>query len=79
MYFLKSKIEAANKAVHVFLLRKTLCINKDGLSYLGPFECNPLGGQKFSLHGHTFPASGSELKVEDLARSIQAHLFHPFQ
>ena len=50
MYFLKSKIEANNKVVHITLVRKFLVgINKDGLSYSGPLEHSPLGGQKFSL------------------------------
>lgn len=47
VYFLKPKIEAGNKAVHVTLLRKKNCLrmNKDSLRYSGPLECNSLSGQ----------------------------------
>lgn len=52
MHFLKLKIEAYNKVIHETLIRKRLClsINEYSLSYSGPFEYNPLGGQKLSLH-----------------------------
>lgn len=38
--------------------KKNLCysINKDGLSYSEPLECNPLGGQNFSLFQCFFPS-----------------------
>ena len=62
MYFLKSKIEADNKAVHVTLVRKTLSLNKEGLSDSEPLESSLPGGQKFSLCRCPFPTSGPEPK-----------------
>lgn len=64
MYFLKLKIEVNNKAIQLTLIKKNphFSINKDGLSYLGPLECKPLGSQMFTLNQCPFSASGPEPK-----------------